>query len=718
MPITPLFTQPWGILANKKEAKLTGGAITRGATVRPALRSRYNAHGDSAAISTPISMGYVEAVLGVMLGIVGTISYDAGAHKGRVSMRSTGGAIAYDFSWKVESDSRIVFGGFSHSDGQPTYQAAIVGLTQLIALHRCGAPAQTDEVVNRWYTLVDVMEAAYPRANQDAGWPGKTLAEAAANPSILMRIESVCDTLYHAMPYHLPTLAKGVVVPHLNERGLVVTAPDVLAKGEGRATSLPGNILINPTIGHAEIVDRRAPTPATAAPSGAAGECSASSSTKTTAAPIGAISIASTASEAGAPASAAVTDDPAKAADAAKAAEWAVNPARPGAPDPTPPSPLPTPKLYGSHLARVRRAIATSQGPLMLVGPTSTGKTTLAVFAGRDLDWGTEIMVCDPGMDDKELFGGYARTITPTSLASVMVEAEEADSGADKAAATKAPRLPAWAQTLMDQTNGLLVTAEARLAEVQRKLEALDACSDNGEWEAIDGPIARWARRAAAGERVLLIIDELARGHESLISAVMRVMNTYDRDTVERQGLAVPAGAEISTTFHVIDLWHTRERLVIPADRVKIIATANIGDRYTGLDLADPAFRRRWSGGWLYLGAYQPDTVGEILADKLGIPATATLIVKMKVVAMQVEEYQRKEDQLLATLDLATLVTWGQTVIAMAAMPGMGVAKAWAEAASDVWIERICPMKGAELNPDVRTQLVRFVSSNTPASIR
>ena len=191
MPVTPLFTQPWGILANKKEAKLAGGAITRGASVRPELRSRYNPHGASAAVSTPLGMGYVEAVLGVLLGIVGTIAYDAGALKGRVAMRSTGGPTAYDFSWKVESDSRVVFGGFSHSDGQPTYQAAIVGLAQLIALHRCGASAQTDEVVTRWYALVDAMEAAYPRANADAGWPSKTLAEAAANPSILTHIESV-----------------------------------------------------------------------------------------------------------------------------------------------------------------------------------------------------------------------------------------------------------------------------------------------------------------------------------------------------------------------------------------------------------------------------------------------------------------------------------------------------------------------------------------------
>ncbi len=34
------------------------------------------------------------------------------------------------------------------------------------------------------------------------------------------------------------------------------------------------------------------------------------------------------------------------------------------------------------------------------------------------------------------------------------------------------------------------------------------------DWEAVDGPLTRWARRAIGGEQVLLVLDELARGHE------------------------------------------------------------------------------------------------------------------------------------------------------------------------------------------------------------
>ncbi len=75
MPVTSLYNAPWGILANKKEAKLTGGAITRGAQIAAAHRSLYNTTGSAA---TNLGMGYVEAALAVLHGIVGAISFDLG----------------------------------------------------------------------------------------------------------------------------------------------------------------------------------------------------------------------------------------------------------------------------------------------------------------------------------------------------------------------------------------------------------------------------------------------------------------------------------------------------------------------------------------------------------------------------------------------------------------------------------------------------------------
>jgi hypothetical protein len=99
MTVTSLFSAPWGILFNKRASKLAGGAISRGATVRPMERSRYNSFGRSETSVTAIGMGFVEAVLGVLTGLVSVVAYDPFASKGRVSMRSSGGPTAYAFSW-------------------------------------------------------------------------------------------------------------------------------------------------------------------------------------------------------------------------------------------------------------------------------------------------------------------------------------------------------------------------------------------------------------------------------------------------------------------------------------------------------------------------------------------------------------------------------------------------------------------------------------------
>jgi hypothetical protein len=190
-------------------------------------------------------LGYLEAILAVLHGFVGSISFDTDAARGRVTMRSTGGPIAYQFSWTVEP-GRVVFGGFGHSEGQPTYQVAIVTLAQLVALHHCVATAQTSEIIAQWYALIDAMEAAEPRANQDAGWDKRTIAGACATPTIRAHIERMSGALNHAMRFHLPLLAPGDSIPPLSERGLVVTAPDVLSVGDGRTHTLPGAVLLQP----------------------------------------------------------------------------------------------------------------------------------------------------------------------------------------------------------------------------------------------------------------------------------------------------------------------------------------------------------------------------------------------------------------------------------------------------------------------------------------
>jgi MoxR-like ATPase len=685
---------PWGILLNKKDAKLAGSHIAKGATVEPANRSRYN--GDAG--ETTLGLGYVEAVLAVLFGIVGVITYDHAGRLGRVTMRSSGGPTAYHFAWRIE-DGRVLIGGFDHSDGQATYQAAVVALCQLVVQHRAMPSAQTEELVHRWYALVTTMESTNPRANHDAGWSRADIGAACANPHIRAHIERVCDSLSYAMRYHLPSLAHGAPVPPLVERGVLVQSADPLDASEGNSTPLPGAILIHP--------DAAGLTPTAGAPM-----------LPPVLAPPSASDTADGTAPLAPPAPRARKGAAARAAASASSTPDTNPPDEPSLPRARASAP-PTP-FRGGNATRVERALEVAHGPLFLVGPTATGKTSLAIRAAEQLGMGIELFACDPGMDAQEPFGGYARR-TSSSREGDLRKAFASELGPEPSSGDRTipTRLPAWAQELFDHIAAVASESQALLHATHTRLADLEAraAGAQSDWEAIDGPVTRWARRALAGERVLLIIDELARAHESCVSAVMRVMNTYDRQTVEKQGLSIPDDMVGEHTFHIVDVWMTRERLIIPASRVKIIATANLGDRYLGLDLSDPAFRRRWTGGWLHLGGYDTPTLGQILADRLGLPAGATLIAKLVAVATLVEQYQRSEDKLLATLDLATLLTWGELIVRLHA-GGMAVRAAWETAAADVWIERICPQRGAELDLDVRTKLVSFVSANAPSSIR
>jgi len=289
----------------------------------------------------------------------------------------------------------------------------------------------------------------------------------------------------------------------------------------------------------------------------------------------------------------------------------------------------------------------------MLVGPTATGKTTQAIAAALRLGFGVESVTLDEGWEAEDLFGSFTRT------------------------------------------------------------------RRDREWTFVPGPVTRWAERALAGESVVLIIDELARGHKTVVSAVMRLMNEYPRAALA--GMKLSAPVDEAGPFSIVEVRATQQRIVLPCHRVRIVATANQGDGYIGIDLSDPAFGRRWSGGWLQLTGYPADEAAKILGDKLGIPPTAPMIRAMQVVELQVLAYQKKEESLRATLDLATLIAWGRTTRYLfdhAATPARGNAPtAFQDAARDTWLDRLCPLQGADLDPQVERILLDFVTSAAPTAL-
>ena len=234
------------------------------------------------------------------------------------------------------------------------------------------------------------------------------------------------------------------------------------------------------------------------------------------------------------------------------------------------------------------------------------------------------------------------------------------------------------------------------------------------DWTFTPGPITRWAERIQQGETVMLIIDELARGHKSVVSAIMRVMNAYAAADLEKMGIAAPTGEE--GPFYLVDVTATKQRIPVPCRRARIVATSNQGDGYAGINLNDPAFRRRWTGGWLQLKGYEADVVRAILSHRLGLPHGSTLITKLQAVALQVAEYQRREESLIATLDLATLITWGEAALHLT-RGGTTIRQAFVESAADVWVDRVVPLKGADLDPDIERVVTGYVTSNVPSTV-
>jgi len=586
---------PLHILQHKRDAELSDGAFVRYTPIDPADRSRFS----TSTHRAELGLGYVQAVLAALHGVVTVFSYDHPGSDGRVELRSTGGSTAYHFAWH-DVDNHLILGGFRHSSGKSTYQAALIALVASVALHHAGHTAQSAELVERWFDLVRAMERTYPRHDRTAAWDRRAVTTACTHPDTRSPILRVCDALRIVLTYRLPDLAP---------REVSVVAADPLDPGKGNTTIVSGQLLLNPDgiATPVSVAEPPAPTP-TPEP----------------------------------------TPTPRTASKRSTRRRSVENPANVSTENPSPDPP----QIFGPHVTRIELALQRG-GPVMLVGPTATGKTTQAIAAALRLGFGVESVTLDEGWEAEDLFGSFTRT------------------------------------------------------------------RRDREWTFVPGPVTRWAERAVAGESVVLLIDELARGHKTVISAVMRLMNEYPRAALA--GMKLSAPADEAGPFSIVEVRATQQRIVLPCHRVRIVATANQGDGYIGIDLSDPAFGRRWSGGWLQLTGYPADEAAKILGDKLGIPPTAPMIRAMQVVELQVLAYQKKEESLRATLDLATLIAWGRTTRYLfdhAATPARGNAPtAFQDAARDTWLDRLCPLQGADLDPQVERILLDFVTSAAPTEL-
>ena len=207
-------------LVRKKDASLSGGAFAR--DPRPGVSTIIHARNRSRFAATlagvdagdgALGMGIVQAVLAALTGAVRAMTWDADGRRGHVTIDGIGSAETYQMSWDDQRPDYLLLGGFVNG---ATYQAALVGLVVLWT-QREVAPDRTAEVIERWWTLLQEMDARYARPDRTSGWDTSQVKaacqDAPKNAAIRDAIEALADALAFALRYALPAL---------DERGLYV----------------------------------------------------------------------------------------------------------------------------------------------------------------------------------------------------------------------------------------------------------------------------------------------------------------------------------------------------------------------------------------------------------------------------------------------------------------------------------------------------------------
>jgi hypothetical protein len=713
---------PLGILRNKKDEIYSVDAFARFAEIPASRRSKYDfatidtaARGEEAKRDAVLGYGYLQAVLGTLHRIVAAMSFDPPAFKGRAEVLSASGDDAYTLSWNEEDEGYCQQGGLSHG---PNFHAAVLALTQCIGMYLSGERIQSQELFLRWIGLLQAMEKRYPRLDQGLGWSRTEIAQACKQEEIRGPVLECCDSLRVFLQYRIATRSR---------REVRVFEEAVLEPEEGRSVQLSGEQLLDRGL----LLELAEAVPALPSPKPVSEEELTPVAPLEERREVGPLLI-----PVGAVHTAVGSDGGADAADGASA---------PGA-ESLPAGAAAIPVLIGARAARAWKAARTDEGSLVLLPTTDTGATAVA---GEDR-----------GTPAK-------RPVSPlASVVGRLPTADRSGRGGRAAIGAAEPIIPAAtlrgpyvAQVDMAVTMGgtLLCTGptgngktslflehairygwgvELVVLHYGKKSHMLQGSyvrsNSAGGYRFAAGPVARFAHRVLGGERVMLLLDELARAHESTFSFVMDLLNTYsspeiltmrgrfESDSPEMR-LALPDdfGASAGERYHIVTIDALHVRAVLPASRLRIVATANQGEGYEGHEFTDPAFCRRWYH-WLHLPGYDDDVIRDILAERLAVKRSSPLINAMLQVDKEVARYHADEDALKFILCLPLLINWGEQTLWYVNHPSSKLRGRYREAfelaARNTWLNRVCPYKGGQLDEEVELKLLEKVRAPTLGS--
>jgi MoxR-like ATPase len=269
-------------------------------------------------------------------------------------------------------------------------------------------------------------------------------------------------------------------------------------------------------------------------------------------------------------------------------------------------------------------------GTALLVGPTGVGKSKCARLAGLEEGMRIVLMQGYPGLTYRELFGKVAPVVGPSGQ----------------------------------------------------------------EFRWIDGPLSEAWRVAQAGERVELIVDELARFDPYNLAPFLGALDKVaGREVLQMAGVEPDARRDLQAAvpdaeYRILKL-PNGERLVAPASRLAIVATTNLGSDYVQVQQKfDAALLRRFEVQLDVERLGEGERLG-ILSDYHGIPAAVARVL------VAVEDYTVTATGihgglLERELNLGTCINWATEARSLAE-EGMGWGDAVLEAARDTAIPFVCP---------------------------
>lgn len=113
---------------------------------------------------------------------------------------------------------------------------------------------------------------------------------------------------------------------------------------------------------------------------------------------------------------------------------------------------------------------------------------------------------------------------------------------------------------------------------------------EGGNYFQVDGPISEAAKRAACGEKVVLVLDEFLNLNPVYQTMLNSMLSRREGDTYHVYTGGLIHNPDGSTSY---------ETIVVPIENLFVVATGNLGDKY-GVDSINPSVRRRFRVKWLH----------------------------------------------------------------------------------------------------------------------